>query len=253
MAPLPPPLIHNNNISSNIEDPSTTPLAFCVQHLLRTITDRSNPLGPIPRSATYAPRLAPFFAPGQAASTEPQPLVPNLGWVWLRRGHGQGRLFGGCLTVVARLAGVRAIAPDWRGRIVFLETAIAEDGASGNPLYRVQAGFADLLAQGAFDGVAGLVIGRPFGYDSPEMREQYAGVITGLLCEKGTEGGQEEAEVKGDGDGDEIKVGKKEEGFPILFGVDFGHTTPMVTLPFDALAELDSEKNRFAVLEPGVV
>ncbi|KAK7742193.1 hypothetical protein SLS62_010782 [Diatrype stigma] len=231
VAPLPPPLIHNNNISSDFEDPSSTPLAFCVKHLLRAITNRSNPLGPIPRSATYAPRLAPFFAPGQAASTEAQPLAPNPGWVWLRRGRGQGRLFGGCLKVVARLAGVRAIAPDWRGRVVFLETAMGEDHESGHPLYRVQAGFADLLAQGAFDGVAGLVIGRPFGYDGPEMREQYAGVITGLLCGRGKEGGE----------------------FPILFGVDFGHTTPMVTLPFDALAELDSEKDQFAVLEPGVI
>jgi muramoyltetrapeptide carboxypeptidase LdcA involved in peptidoglycan recycling len=34
--------------------------------------------------------------------------------------------------------------------------------------------------------------------------------------------------------------------------VDIGHTVPMVTLPYDALAELDSENGTFAVLESGV-
>lgn len=135
------------------------------------------------------------------------------------------------MTVVARLAGLPLLVPDWRGRIVFLETALGEDNDSGNPLYRVQAGFADLIAQGVFEEAAGLVVGRPFGYETPELQEQYIGAIKGLLCEG--------------------RLAEKK--FPILFNVDFGHTTPMVTLPFDSLARLDSEKDEFAVLEAGVV
>ena len=88
-----------------------------------------------------------------------------------------------------------------------------------------------LIAGGVFEDAAGLVVGRPFGYDSEKQRRDYAGVITGLLC-----------------DG---PLAEKE--FPILFGVDFGHTTPMVTLPYDAMAELDSERDSFAVVEPVVV
>lgn len=68
------------------------------------------------------------------------------------------------------------------------------------------------------------------GYDSYKLREQYIGVIKGLLYEGRL----------------------AEKNFPILFNVEFGHMTPMVTLPFEALAELDSESDRFAILESGV-
>ena len=133
---------------------------------------------------------------------------------------------------MARITGVKAIVPDWKGRIVFLETATGEDNESGNPLARVRAGFADLIAQGVFDEAAGLVVGRPFGYNTEERRGQYADAIKGLFCEG--------------------RLAERNP-FPILFGVDFGHTAPMVTLPFDALAEMDSGEDRFAVLEAGVV
>lgn len=211
----------------NSVNDEASPLAFSVKHLFDAI-ERPEPIGDIARSPTYAPKLAPFFS--DPTSTKPLELAPAPAWTWLRRGKAQGRLFGGCLTVVARLHGVRAIVPDWRGRIVFLETAIGDDLESGNPIHRVRAGFADLIAQGVFEDAAGLVVGRPFGYNTDERREEYAGVIKGLLCEGPL----------------------AEKPFPILFNVDFGHTSPMVTLPFDALAELDSENDRFAILEPVV-
>lgn len=199
-------------------------LAFCARHLFRAITDPA-PIGDVARSPTYAPDVAVMFKEPESLA-RPR-LVPSGGWTWLRRGRGEGRLFGGCLTVMARLGGVRDVVPDWRGRIVFIETAMGDDEVSGNPLGRVRAGVADLIAQGVFDDAAGLVVGRPFGYDSPKAREQYAGVIKGLLCEG--------------------RLAEKQ--FPILYNVDIGHTTPLVTLPFDALAVLDSEKDQFAILE----
>ncbi|KAL4731716.1 hypothetical protein ACLX1H_000697 [Fusarium chlamydosporum] len=198
-----------------------SPLAFCMENLLRAIAS-PEPLGQIPRSRYYAPRAAPFF--DDPLSKEPPKVVETSEWQWLRPGKAQGRLFGGCLTVVARLAGIAAIVPDWRGRIIFLETATNEDASGGNPPHRVQAAFADLIAQGVFEEAAGLVVGRPYGYDSDEDRETYAGIIKGLLCEG------------------RLASNK----FPILFNVDIGHTVPMVTLPFDALAELDSETGTFA-------
>ncbi|KAI8631147.1 peptidase [Xylariaceae sp. FL1651] len=208
-------------------DDEHSPLAFTTRNLFRAIADRA-PIGDVPRSQAYVPRLAAYVL--DAKSNQPGETAPNSGWTWIRHGRGEGRLFGGCLTVMARLAGVPAIVPDWWGRIVFFETAIGEDVNTGNPIHRVQAGIADLIAQGVFDEVVGLVVGRPFGYDSPEMREKYIGVIRELLCEGPM----------------------AEKNFPILFNVDFGHTQPMVTLPFDALAVLDSEKDQFAIVESGV-
>ncbi|KAF5000529.1 hypothetical protein FGRMN_1696 [Fusarium graminum] len=204
-----------------------TPLAFCVDNLLRAIAS-PEPLGQIPRSNYYAPRFAPFF--NEPESTEPPKVVETTKWQWLRPGKAQGRLFGGCLTVAARLVGISPVVPDWRGRIVFLETASNDDGTGGNPPARVQAAFADLIASGVFEEAAGLVVGRPYGYDSKEDRAVYAGIITGLFCEGCL----------------------AFKNFPILFNVDIGHTVPMVTLPYDALAELDSENDFFTVLEAGV-
>lgn len=208
-------------------DDEGAPLAFCVKSLFNAIAKRE-PIGDVPRSTIYAPRFGDMFT--NPNSTKPLELAPTAGWTWLRPGKARGRLFGGCLTVVARLGGIRAIVPDWRGRIVFLETAAGDDDNAGPLLERVRAGFADMIAQGVFDEAAGLVVGRPFGYDSDQYREKYAGVIKGLLCE-----GRQAVNV-----------------FPILFNVDIGHTTPMVTLPFDAIAELDSDEDRFAIVESGV-
>lgn len=208
-------------------DDETSPLAFCARHLLDTIT-KPAPLGDLARAPVYAPASPAFFF-GDADSAEVQDVTEAPKWQWLRGGRAQGRLFGGCLTVAVRVNGIPALRPDWRGRIVFLEMAHSDT----NPLERVQAAFADLIAHGVFEEAAGLVVGRPHGYDSREKRDAYAGVIRALLCEGSV----------GQAAGSQL---------PILFGVDIGHTTPMVTLPYDALALLDSEKDQFSVLEPGV-
>jgi muramoyltetrapeptide carboxypeptidase LdcA involved in peptidoglycan recycling len=214
--------------ASSVDD-EKSPLAFCVKHLFRAIAS-TNPMGDIPRSLTYSPKAARFLLDPNSA--EPPETVSTPEWIWIRSGKAQGHLFGGCLTVMARLHGVPKIVPDWRGRIVFFETSIGDDARfeTGNPLHRVGAGIADLISQGVFEDSVGLVVGRPYGYNTPKMRGEYIGVIKELLCEGPL----------------------ASKSFPILFNVDIGHTTPMVTLPFDALAMLDSEKDQFAILEPGV-
>ena len=68
------------------------------------------------------------------------------------------------------------------------------------------------------------MIGRPYKYDEAQM-EELKQMILGQC--HGTE-------------------------FPILFGVDIGHTDPMLTIPLNAQASLDSEADEFVILEPGV-
>jgi muramoyltetrapeptide carboxypeptidase LdcA involved in peptidoglycan recycling len=221
-----PSAIPELGVTDSIED-KDSPLAFCVRSLFAAITDPTTPLGAIPRSKVYAPKYPSFFFRGPD-SVDAQEVVPTPKWQWLRGGKAKGRLFGGCLTVVVRLNGIPAIRPDWRGRIVFLETSAGES----RDLDLVQTGVADLIAQGVFEGAAGLVIGRPYGYDTDQKREDYQRVFRELLCE-----------------GDLGQGGKQ---FPILYGVDIGHTTPMVTLPYDVLASLDSDNDQFAILEAAV-
>ncbi|GJC86939.1 putative carboxypeptidase VC_A0337 [Colletotrichum liriopes] len=206
---------------------------FHLATLLQTISRPGRPLGPVPRSRFYAPLIPSyFFFPPSTPPAGTRALLPSPAWTWLRPGRAEGRLFGGCLTVVSRIQGIPRITPDWRGRILFLESATGEgDQAKGNPLGRVRQAVADLAARGVFDELAGLVVGRPYGYNTERERAEYAAVFRGLLCYGRL-------------------AGRK---FPILMNVDVSHTSPKVTLPMDALAVLDSDKDEFAITEAAVV
>ncbi|OLN95929.1 putative carboxypeptidase [Colletotrichum chlorophyti] len=204
---------------------------FHLANLLAVVSHPHKPPGPVPRSKFYAPLIPPYFLVSPT-STVPRALAPSPPWTWLRPGRARGPLFGGCLTVVSRIQGISRITPPWEGRILFLESAMAEaDMKKGNPLQRVRQSVADLAARGVFDEIEGLVIGRPYGYNSEKERAEYAAAFTGVLC----------------------RGPLAERAFPILMNVDVGHTAPMVTLPMDALAVLDSEKDEFAIEEAVVV
>lgn len=40
---------------------------------------------------------------------------------------------------------------------------------------------------------------------------------------------------------------------PIVYGLNFGHSSPMFVLPYGALAEINCEKQTFSILESGVL
>jgi muramoyltetrapeptide carboxypeptidase LdcA involved in peptidoglycan recycling len=213
---------------SSPESDKTDPVDFCMDNLLKVITS-TEAIGDLPRSHNYIPGLPPLFLDPETA--DPGSQVTSPAWQWIRGGRGEGRLFGGCVTVIVRLGGVPALRPDWRDKIVFIESAGGDD-EGGLPLGRWRAAVADLIAQGVFDEARGLVVGRPYGYASEDAQKEYVGVLRQLLCE-----------------------GRLAETnrFPILFNVDIGHTVPLLTLPFDTVAVLDSEKGQFAIIEPAVL
>lgn len=95
------------------------------------------------------------------------------------------------------------------------------------PLARVRADIIDLINTGLFDDIVGLVVGRTYNYDE-EMTKGLYGMIEELV------------------DGGGWK-------WPILVGVDVGHTSPMITVPFGVRTRLDSEKQEFCFLEEGVL
>lgn len=218
-----PSVIPELGTADDVND-AATPRAFCFQHMLDAVTT-ATPLGDVPRSVAFAAEMPNFFQ--NSASLETQKLTASPPWIWIRKGKAKGRLHGGCLGVMTRLTGVKAIVPDWKGRIVFVESSDADS----EDIDDVTHNFADLLAHGVFDEAAGLVVGRPTSYTAPDKQEEYIGAIKRILCQGPL---------------------SDRNPFPILFNVDIGHTTPMVTLPYDAMAELDSESDRFAVLEAGV-
>jgi len=149
----------------------------------------------------------------------PRQLRPSAGWVTIREGVAEGPLVGGCLETICRHLEGSPAWLDLRGALLFLETS--EEIPSPE---RVDAYLAELAQAGVFGQIAGLVLGRPFGYDRERTRRLWA------LAAGRTQG----------------------RGLPVLGDVECGHTDPMLTIPLGLRARLDATARTLETLEPAV-
>lgn len=156
-----------------------------------------------------------------AYTTEDQPraMKTNPGWRWLREGKASGPAICGNLSVILTLVGT-PYSPPFRGAILCLEEVNFGSGL----LRKVDESLAQCQQMGLFDQIAGLVIGKV-----NELSEAEEKLFESLILEY-TAGSQ----------------------FPILTGVDFGHTAPQLTLPIGIQASLDSQQDRFSIDEAAV-
>ncbi|OAQ65359.1 peptidase u61 ld-carboxypeptidase a protein [Pochonia chlamydosporia 170] len=202
------------------------PLEFTWDHFTRVLladaeSAASEPVGKLPRAAAYTDEFLDW-------SSEPDNLrarktEPSQGWKWLRPGHAEGRIFGGCLPSLLQLFGT-PWQVSYKGRILLLELPEGMEPSSPWPLELVRWNLADLGTRGVWDDITGLVLGRPYRHTAEQTAEWEKMVL-------------------------ELTEGYE---FPILAGVDVGHTDPMLTVPLDALCTLDSERDEWVILERGV-
>jgi muramoyltetrapeptide carboxypeptidase len=130
-------------------------------------------------------------------------IVVNDGWWPLQPGHATGRLVGGNLCTLNLLQGT----PYWPS----IDGAVlaVEDDLRTNPVEFAR-DLASLLQQPGAERVRGLLIGR---------FQRASGVTHNLLAQI-------------------VARQPALSGLPVLAGVDFGHTSPMVTLPIGGRVEL---------------
>lgn len=152
--------------------------------------------------------------------TEPEPLgtVPLVDSKWIHKGVAKGRLIGGNLSTLCSTLGT-----PWEvrteDRILFLEDR-------GEKPYRIDRMLVQLKQAGKLSSIRGLL----FGSMITERHARY-------------------------GSGDEAVMNEvlfentKDLGVPVLCGLPVGHGKENIPLPMGVLAELNGEKNRFAVLE----
>ncbi|KAL4139890.1 hypothetical protein PRNP1_015320 [Phytophthora ramorum] len=81
-----------------------------------------------------------------------------------------------------------------------------------------------LRVDDTFSKIRGLVVGRAFAYSEAQVEE-----LQRL-----------------------IRHHTRDTSFPILYGVDVGHTNPVATIPLGCQAALDASSNSFRILESGV-
>ncbi len=149
----------------------------------------------------------------------PRTLIPSPGWTWLKPGLVEGPLLGGCLESLQHLRGTR-FWPDWQGALFFFETSEEKPTPAD-----VDGMLMDYENMGVFDQIAGMLVGRPLGYTDVEKRQ-----LNEVIRER-----------------------TQKYDFPVVTGMDFGHTAPQMTLPLGCRARIDSERRSFEILEAAVI
>jgi muramoyltetrapeptide carboxypeptidase len=133
-------------------------------------------------------------------------------------GSAHGEVIGGCLSVLVASIGT-PYAPNFDGRILFLEDV-------GEKAYRVDRMLVQLRHAGALSRVAGIVFGAIRAIDGDESENR---LIARFVAEQ-TAG----------------------LGCPVLYGIEAGHGTENFTIPFGAVARIDSAARRIVFAEPAV-
>lgn len=151
-------------------------------------------------------------------------LLKNTGYELLQgKGIVQGRLIGGCIEVL-EMAKQTSIWPEdnsWDDAIMFIETS--ED--MPEPQY-IEYWLRNYGTIGVLNKIKGIIWGKP--YDN-KYYEEYKTAIYKVL--------------------NELSLSE----LPVLYNMNFGHTQPMIVLPYGAMAEIDCNEKSFSILESGTI
>jgi muramoyltetrapeptide carboxypeptidase len=178
------------------------------------VLSMTSPYGALPVAAEWTDELLDW---GEKRDlSRPRHVVRSQGWTWLKPGISQGVLVGGCLESLQHLRGTR-FWPDLRDSILFFEVAnVKPDG--------VDAILMDYENMGAFESIRGLLVGRSWGYTTTEHQE-----LRDVLLNR-----------------------TAKYAFPIVCDMDFGHTSPQLTLPIGCVARIDAAKRVVEITEASV-
>jgi len=149
----------------------------------------------------------------------------NNGYELLQgKGIVNGPLMGGCIEVLEMIKGTELWPGNdlWDNSIIFFKTS--ED--KPEPRY-VEYWLRNYGSQGILQKVNGIIFGKP--YDNLYY-EEYKKVILNVIRE-------------------ELKL----VHLPILYNINFGHTSPIITIPYGAMAEINCDKKSFSILDASVI
>ncbi|WP_078395247.1 S66 family peptidase [Shouchella patagoniensis] len=135
----------------------------------------------------------------------------------------QGRLIGGCFDVLQFIKGT-SLFPEldqFNETILFLETSEVHC-----PPWLLEDGLRNYGMMGILNRINGILFAKPQG---EFYYEEYKSTIKKVLAEF------------------------ELDTLPVLYNASFGHNEPKCLLPYGVLAEIDTHKRSFTILEAGVV
>ncbi len=185
----------------------------------------SQPLGIVPENSDgWTVEHLNWFDP--ALRTQTRKLKPCTGWQWI---HGtkvaQGRLLGGCFEVLDWMRGT-AYWPDhadWDNAILFLETSELMP-----PPPTLTYFLRTLAAMGILERLSAILLGRPGGQTPLAQFTDYDQAILQVVRD------EEHLEL------------------PVVTHMDFGHTDPMLVLPYGLEVRVDPQRKTLEFLEGAV-
>jgi muramoyltetrapeptide carboxypeptidase LdcA involved in peptidoglycan recycling len=157
----------------------------------------------------------------------PRKRQPSTGWKFLQgTGIHSGRLIGGCLEVLDWLRGTDywPAEDEWEDTVLFIETS-----EEAPPPLAVERMLRSLAAIGVLKRIRGLLVGRPGGQVPPQRFAEYDQAILNIVVEE--EGLRE---------------------LPIVSNMDFGHTEPVMVLPYGEQTRIDCGKQSIEFTENAV-
>lgn len=138
-------------------------------------------------------------------------------------GKAKGRLVGGNLSIMVSLIGTKYDV-DYSNKIIFIEEI-------GEEPYRIDRMLTQLIQSDKFKNASGVMMGI-FSKCEPKVQDPSFSKSFSLM------------EVLMDRFSD-MKI-------PVIYGMSFGHIKDKFTIPFGALAELDTTEQTFTLLESAV-
>ena len=162
---------------------------------------------------------------GEEHTNEATPKLPNRGYELLQgEGTVKGELLGGCIDVFPELlgTGLWPSKDEWRDKILLIENS--ESNMSEDMLCWL---LRNLQAQGIFDVINGIIVGKP---PFEDKYESYKEVFTKVI---GYEADHPE--------------------IPILYNVNIGHAYPIGILGLGLNYEIDCKNKKLILLEPAVL
>lgn len=197
-------------------------LPYMEESVRRTLF-QAEPIGLVqPNTAGWTVEMLSWATP--ALQNQRRTLQPSTGWRWLQgRGVARGPLIGGCIEVLDWLRGT-AFWPSpetWHNALLFLETS--EEAPSPEAVQRM---VRCLAAVGVLEQAGAILFGRPGGNISAEQHVAYDAMLR-----------QTVANEYGLAD------------LPIITNMDFGHTDPIMVLPYGVEAEIECNQQTFRILE----
>jgi muramoyltetrapeptide carboxypeptidase LdcA involved in peptidoglycan recycling len=198
---------------------------YMVDSVRRTLFSAA-PIGQIhPNTESWTVEFLDWADP--ANQERKRQLNPTTGWRWLQgQGIHRGHLIGGCLEVMDWLRGTDYFPPlaDWQDAILFIETS--EESPTPNQVKRM---LRPLAAMNIFNNLSGILVGRPGGDVPPERFPEYDDAIRAIVVE---EAGCVDV--------------------PIITHMDFGHTDPMLVIPYGVQTEINCDRQQITLLENAV-